>query len=239
MSRGRLDKVIRDKQGNLVSGVTVTVYEAIAPGGTLGTTPLATLYVGETGAAEEANPITTGLDGAYGFWLEDGAGEVDIKWEHGAETRWLESVPVVSAAAINCTESTDWGLISVPATAKQVQLRRGNTAENAAFTGAEAELVIDTTKYTAVIHDGATAGGFALAREFTTTLWTKEIAVAGGQTVINIPVPFDPVTDTFTLSLSGVQTAAYTAVGAVVTLDNPVPPGVTEAIINAVMTRPV
>lgn len=48
--------------------------------------------------------------------------------------------------------------------ATQVQFRRGTTAEHAAFTGAVAELTIDTDKETAVIHDGSTAGGFPLLR---------------------------------------------------------------------------
>lgn len=48
--------------------------------------------------------------------------------------------------------------------AKQVQLRRGTTSEHATFTGAVGELTIDTTKDTAVVHDGSTVGGFPLAR---------------------------------------------------------------------------
>ena len=47
----------------------------------------------------------------------------------------------------------------------QVQFRRGTTAQTATFTGASAEITIDTTKNTIVVHDGSTAGGFALARE--------------------------------------------------------------------------
>lgn len=47
----------------------------------------------------------------------------------------------------------------------QVQLRGGTTAEHASFAGAERELTIDTTKDTAVIHDGSTTGGIPLLRE--------------------------------------------------------------------------
>jgi hypothetical protein len=47
--------------------------------------------------------------------------------------------------------------------ATQLQLRRGNTSQTAAFTGASAEVTIDTTKNTLVIHDGVTPGGFPLA----------------------------------------------------------------------------
>jgi len=49
--------------------------------------------------------------------------------------------------------------------ATQVQLRRGNTSQTNAFTGAVAEITIDTDKETIVVHDGSTAGGFPLARE--------------------------------------------------------------------------
>ena len=44
--------------------------------------------------------------------------------------------------------------------ATQVQLRRGNTAQTSTFTGATAEITIDTDKETVVVHDGSTAGGF-------------------------------------------------------------------------------
>lgn len=49
--------------------------------------------------------------------------------------------------------------------ATQVQLRRGNTSQTNAFTGAIAEITVDTDKNTIVVHDGSTAGGFPLALE--------------------------------------------------------------------------
>ena len=49
--------------------------------------------------------------------------------------------------------------------ATQVQLRRGNTAQTSTFTGATAEITIDTDKEVVVVHDGVTAGGYPLARE--------------------------------------------------------------------------
>ncbi len=45
----------------------------------------------------------------------------------------------------------------------QVQFRRGTTAQNAGFTGANGEISIDTSKKTAIVHDGSTPGGFPLA----------------------------------------------------------------------------
>jgi hypothetical protein len=49
--------------------------------------------------------------------------------------------------------------------ATQLQLRRGNTTQTNAFTGAVAEVTVDTDKKTLVIHDGSTAGGTPLAKE--------------------------------------------------------------------------
>lgn len=42
----------------------------------------------------------------------------------------------------------------------QVQIRRGTTSENNAFTGASGEITCDTEAHTLRIHDGTTAGGF-------------------------------------------------------------------------------
>ena len=49
----------------------------------------------------------------------------------------------------------------------QVQIRRGNTAQTAAFTGSIAELTVDTDKKVVVVHDGTTAGGIPLSKEST------------------------------------------------------------------------
>ncbi len=43
--------------------------------------------------------------------------------------------------------------------ATQLQLRRGNTAQTAVFTGAIAEVTVDTDQKTVVVHDGVTTGG--------------------------------------------------------------------------------
>jgi hypothetical protein len=48
---------------------------------------------------------------------------------------------------------------------KQVQFRRGTTADHTTFTGVVGEVTIDTTKDTAVVHDGSQVGGYPLARE--------------------------------------------------------------------------
>lgn len=45
-----------------------------------------------------------------------------------------------------------------------IQWRRGTTAQTATFTGALAEVTVDTDKETLVVHDGTTVGGFPLGK---------------------------------------------------------------------------
>ena len=60
--------------------------------------------------------------------------------------------------------------------AKLLKLRRGSTSGHNSFTGAEGEVTIDTTKDTAVVHDGSTAGGRPLAREDLNNVTSATIA---------------------------------------------------------------
>lgn len=48
---------------------------------------------------------------------------------------------------------------------KQVRFRRGSTAQHATFTGALAEVTVDTDKNVTVVHNGSTAGGIPVGRE--------------------------------------------------------------------------
>lgn len=51
---------------------------------------------------------------------------------------------------------------------RRVQLRGGDSLKTSSFTGAPRELTVDTTKNTAVIHDGVKIGGYPLAKESVT-----------------------------------------------------------------------
>lgn len=44
--------------------------------------------------------------------------------------------------------------------AKQLQLRRGTTAANDLFTGADGEVTVDTTNHSLRVHNGSTQGGY-------------------------------------------------------------------------------
>ena len=74
----------------------------------------------------------------------------------------------------------------------QVQYRRGTEAQNNAFTGALAEITVDTTNWNLRIHDGVTAGGFSLiTASSTSTLSNKtylgtSLSVSGNVTGANV-----------------------------------------------------
>lgn len=64
--------------------------------------------------------------------------------------------------------------------AKQVKRRRGTEAENAVFTGAEGEIVVDTTNHKLRVHDGATQGGFGAVTDVEFETATTQINQALG-----------------------------------------------------------
>ena len=65
----------------------------------------------------------------------------------------------------------------------QVQRRKGTTAQHASFTGASAELTVDTTKNTVVVHDGATAGGIPLAKETGSAISATSLTSSGASVI--------------------------------------------------------
>ena len=64
--------------------------------------------------------------------------------------------------------------------AKQVKHRRGTTAQINATAGAQAEILVDTTKNTAVVMDGTTAGGNPLVKEARAVNASGLLRVNGG-----------------------------------------------------------
>jgi hypothetical protein len=64
----------------------------------------------------------------------------------------------------------------------QVQYRRGTNAQNAAFTGALAEITVDTTNGTLRVHDGLTAGGSNIA---TVSYVTAQISALSANSITN------------------------------------------------------
>jgi len=61
----------------------------------------------------------------------------------------------------------------------QVQFRKGTTAEHALFTGAVAEITVDTDKKTAVVHDGSAIGGFELQRSRWEVINAPQLLICG------------------------------------------------------------
>jgi len=59
--------------------------------------------------------------------------------------------------------------------ATELRLRRGTTAEHENFTGAQAEVTVDTDKNTVIVHDGSTAGGYPVLSEHSGALTADSI----------------------------------------------------------------
>ena len=62
--------------------------------------------------------------------------------------------------------------------AKQLQLRRGTTAEHASFTGAVGEVTVDSDKDTLVVHDAYQVGGFPMLRQDLNNIANQSITPA-------------------------------------------------------------
>ena len=95
-----------------------------------------------------------------------------------------------------------------------LQLRRGTTAENAAYTGSVGELTVDTTLNKVILHDGSTAGGTTVGNlqgniqlgktgtnEIDTSSGNLTIDSAGGTITLD-----DNVTISGNLTVSGTTT---------------------------------
>lgn len=99
--------------------------------------------------------------------------------------------------------------------ATQVKRRRGTTAENDAFTGAEGEITVDTTTHELRVHDGSTVGGHIIqTKTETDNLLSNKANVAldnltnsGKEVCANMSMPSNRYVD-LTLGASG---ATYTA----------------------------
>ena len=85
----------------------------------------------------------------------------------------------------------------------QIQFRRGTTSQISTFTGAAGEVVVDTNKWTMVVNDGSTAGGFEivntsaaqtlsnktlLSPTFTGAMTVASLNVSGTLSYVNAPV---------------------------------------------------
>jgi len=82
--------------------------------------------------------------------------------------------------------------------ATRVQFRRGTTSEHSAFTGAIAEITVNTSKNTLVVHDGVTAGGYEVALADL----SNTVAVTAGSTNTLANKTFDLSDNTLTGTLA-------------------------------------
>jgi hypothetical protein len=101
--------------------------------------------------------------------------------------------------------------------AKLLRLRRGTTTQHNTFTGAEGEITVDTTKDTAVVHDGTTAGGHPLLRQDLSNLPAGSVTsthLADG-TIVNADINASAAIASGKLASTGVTAGNYGASTAV------------------------
>lgn len=80
----------------------------------------------------------------------------------------------------------------------QVQLRRGTTSEHSSFTGALAEVTVDTDKKTVVVHDGSTVGGVPLAKESALGNYVQTTAIGSSVQAYDADTAKTDVAQTYT-----------------------------------------
>jgi hypothetical protein len=94
----------------------------------------------------------------------------------------------------------------------QVQYRRGTGTQNNAFTGALAEITVDTTSGTLRVHDGITAGGSNIATVAYVTAQISALSansISSGTTSVNIPSSAGNVV----ITVAGNSIASFTTAG--------------------------
>lgn len=94
--------------------------------------------------------------------------------------------------------------------ASQLQLRRGNTASVAALTGAQGELIVDTTTNLVYLQDGSTPGGHLVGNPGSVT--TVSVTTANG---VSGSVANATTTPAITLTLDAITPTSVASVGSV------------------------
>jgi len=99
-----------------------------------------------------------------------------------------------------------------------LQFRRGNSAAAAAVTGANGEIYINTQTKTIHVHDGVTAGGFALANASSVAakanVYLNVVETSGGNVAIG-----NTVTGCSFITVNGTELSVNTSYGLSVTSD--------------------
>jgi hypothetical protein len=101
----------------------------------------------------------------------------------------------------------------------QVQYRRGTASENNSFTGALAEITVDTTNKTIRVHDGSTAGGSNIATVAYVTAAISALSansISSGTTSVNIPSSGGNVI----ITVGGSGVATFTSTGIINNMGN-------------------
>jgi hypothetical protein len=103
-----------------------------------------------------------------------------------------------------------------------VQIRRGNTAQTAAYTGALAELIVDTDQNTIVVQDGTTQGGnYLISKSQFNANVSYLLGIDGVQnTAIQVANTTANNASANTIALQGAMTSANANIVALFAIDN-------------------
>lgn len=99
--------------------------------------------------------------------------------------------------------------------ARTLRLKRGTTAQNAAYTGAEGEVTYDTQAKSLVIHDGVTTGGIPVGMQCIPIACSDEdTALTAGAAKVTFRMPY-----AFTLQAVRASLTTAQASGSIFTVD--------------------
>lgn len=124
--------------------------------------------------------------------------------------------------------------------AEEWKNRRGTTAEHATFTGAVAEITVDTDKNTAVVHNAVTPGGFPLAKENGTTFTNVDInsgTIDG--TTIGASTPASGIFSTMTTANAQITGGSITGITDLAIADGGTGAGTAPAALAALGGQPL
>jgi len=106
---------------------------------------------------------------------------------------------------------------------KTLQFKRYPTTALASITGANGEIIVDTTKFTLTVHDGLTAGGYPMVGSNTTANLTNlgvsgNVFVSGNLVVTGTTISATQVNTTDSIAISNVTASTSNTTGALTVL---------------------
>jgi hypothetical protein len=172
--------VVQDVQGNALPGVSVAVYLA-------GTATLATI-ASDIDRTARANPMTTGADGSFEFWVDPGKYDIELTGtgvfvakEVRVSAGMTHAVTAETVGSSATTNLTPFGATTTTAKANYVVNRTGNLTRVNTYASASPGTG-QTFAYT-IFHNGVSAGTITVAGANSSGTFTAQFPVVAGDFV--------------------------------------------------------